>query len=103
MTAEAPLLGGCACGAARYALSAPPLFVHACWCKECRRLTGGAFAHNLLIEADRVRLTAGEIRDVPAPGASGMPQRIFRCTACASALWSLYGGREAIRFVRGGR
>jgi hypothetical protein len=39
--------GGCACGAARYRLTAAPLIVHACHCRDCQRLTGGAFALNM--------------------------------------------------------
>jgi hypothetical protein len=42
--------GGCACGAMRYRLTAAPLIVHACHCRDCQRLTGDAFALNTWIE-----------------------------------------------------
>jgi hypothetical protein len=29
------LEGGCACGSVRYRLTAPPLIVHACHCRDC--------------------------------------------------------------------
>jgi len=35
--------GGCACGAIRYELTADPMIVHACHCRDCQRITGGAF------------------------------------------------------------
>jgi hypothetical protein len=53
------LQGGCACGALRYQLMSAPMFVHCCHCSSCQRHTGSAFAINALIEAERVRVSAG--------------------------------------------
>ena len=98
-----PLEGGCACRAVRYRLRSGPLIVHACHCTECLRLTGGAFAVNALIESDRLETLSGEPRQVPVIGTSGKPQTIFRCPACAVALWSHYpGAGEKLAFVRVG-
>lgn len=98
-----PFEGGCACRAMRYRLLAAPLIVHACHCTECRRLSGGAFAVNALIETDRFEILSGEARPVPVTGASGKPQAIFRCPACATALWSHYPDAGArLAFVRVG-
>jgi hypothetical protein len=95
--------GGCACRAVRYRLRSAPLIVHACHCSECRRLTGAAFAVNALIETDRLEKLEGEPREVPVIGTSGKPQAIFRCPACAVALWSHYPGAGAkLAFVRVG-
>ena len=97
----APHTGGCACGAVRYRLASEPLFVHCCHCLNCQRQTGSAFVVNLLIEADRVELLAGEPRPVEVPRDDGSTQRIFRCPTCQVALFSEYG-RPEVRFVRGG-
>src|SRR6185437_14814709 len=59
--------GGCSCGAIRYRLASEPLVVHCCHCLNCQRQTGSAFVVNLLIEADRVELLAGEPQPVDAP------------------------------------
>jgi hypothetical protein len=93
--------GGCACGAVRYRLTSDPLFVHCCHCLNCQRQTGSAFVVNLLIEADRVELVAGEPQPVAVPRDDGSTQRIYRCPACQVAVFSEYGG-PALRFVRGG-
>jgi hypothetical protein len=93
--------GGCSCGAVRYRLTSEPLFVHCCHCLNCQRQTGTAFVINLLIEADRVELPAGEPQPVDVPRDDGSTQRIFRCPTCQVALFSNYG-RPEIRFVRGG-
>jgi len=96
-----PREGGCSCGAVRYRLTSDPLVVHCCHCLNCQRQTGSAFVINLLIEADRVELLAGEPAPVEVPRDDGTVQRIFRCPSCQVAVFSNYG-RPEIRFVRGG-
>ena len=93
--------GGCACGAVRYRLSSEPLFTHCCHCLNCQRQTGSAFVINLLIEADRMELLAGDPQLVNVPRDDGSTQRIYRCPTCQVALFSEYG-RPEVRFVRGG-
>jgi hypothetical protein len=96
-----PREGGCACGAVRYRLTSDPLFVHCCHCLNCQRQTGSAFVINLLIEADRVELLAGDPRPVDVPRDDGSQQRIYRCPDCQVAVFSEYG-RPEVRFVRAG-
>jgi hypothetical protein len=82
-------------------LASDPLFVHCCHCLNCQRQTGSAFVVNLLIEADRVELLAGDPQPVDVPRDDGSSQRIFRCPVCKVAIFSEYG-RPEVRFVRGG-
>jgi len=84
----------------RYRLTSEPMFVHCCHCRDCQQQTGGAFAVNALIETDRIELTQGRPAPVSLPTDSGRPHDVYRCEACATALWSDYGRRPAIRFVR---
>src|SRR6266705_6501029 len=93
--------GGCACGAVRYRLKSDPLFTHCCHCLSCQRQIGSAFVINLLIEADRVELLAGDPLPVDVPRDDGSKQTIFRCPTCQVAVFSQYG-RPEVRFVRGG-
>lgn len=93
--------GGCACGAVRYRLTAKPMFVHCCHCKDCQRQTGTAFVLNALIETSQVAAT-GDVAPSEMPTDSGRPHRVFRCPACGTAMWSEYGGLAALRFVRVG-
>jgi hypothetical protein len=98
-----PIDGGCSCGAVRYRMTSPPLFVHCCHCRWCQRETGGSFALNALIEADRVVLLEGEPEIVDTPSRSGKGQKISRCPRCRVAVWSNYAGAgDAVRFVRVG-
>jgi hypothetical protein len=96
------LEGGCACGEVRYRLTAAPMFVHCCHCLNCQKHTGSAFVINMLIEAARVEMLSGMPEPITMPLNGGSPNRIFRCPTCRVAVWSEYGNRTAIRFVRGG-
>lgn len=94
--------GGCACGAVRYRLESDPLIVHCCHCLDCQRQTGSAFVLNALIEGDRVTLLSGAPEPVAVPTDSGRPHDIYRCPRCQTAVWSDYGRRPWLRFVRVG-
>jgi hypothetical protein len=85
------LEGGCACGEIRYRLTAEPMIVHACHCRDCQRLTGSAFALNLWIERKFVEVGAGEpVAFRVPPGGSGQPHDVFACGTCSTHLWSKY-------------
>ena len=94
--------GGCACGAVRYRLLSAPMFVHCCHCRDCQRQTGSAFVINALIETDRIALLSGSPEAVAVPTDSGQPHDIYRCPRCRTAMWSDYGRRAKLRFVRAG-
>jgi hypothetical protein len=94
------LSGSCSCGAVAYRLTAPPMFVNCCHCLACQKETGGAFVINALIEASNVKVTKGKPRPVTMPTVSGSPHEIFRCPTCKVALWSDYGRRRVLLFVR---
>ena len=96
------LQGGCACGNVRYQLVSAPMFVNCCHCRDCQRQTGSAFVINAVIETDRITLLSGQPEPVPVPTESGRPHDIYRCASCHTALWSDYGRRPRLRFVRVG-
>jgi len=96
------LSGGCACGAVRYRLASGPMFVNCCHCLDCQRQTGGAFAINAIIETDRILLDKGRPGPVTLPTDSGRPHDVYRCEACQTALWSDYGRRKVMSFLRVG-
>jgi hypothetical protein len=79
-----------------------PMFVHCCHCRDCQRQTGSAFVLNALIETDRISVLSGHPEAVAVPTESGHPHDIHRCPDCRIALWSDYGRRPKLRFVRVG-
>jgi hypothetical protein len=96
------LEGGCSCGAVRYRLESAPMFVHCCHCRDCQRQTGSAFVINAIIETNNIELLSGSPEPVSVPTDSGRPHDIYRCPQCRVALWSDYGRRPGLRFVRVG-
>lgn len=96
----AHLKGGCFCGAIRYEMTEKPMFVHCCHCTDCQAQTGGAFAINAMIEASNVNLLKGKPKRVTMQTDSGRPHDIYRCAKCQTALWSDYGRRGWLLFLR---
>ena len=96
------LEGGCFCGKVRYRLTSAPMFVHCCHCRNCQAQTGSAFVLNALIETDRIEKLSGEPEFTTVESGSGHPHDIYRCPDCWTAVWSDYGRRPGLRFVRVG-
>lgn len=91
--------GGCACGGVRYRMTGAPMFVHACHCKRCQRLSGTAFGVNAPVETDRVAMLKGQ--PVPASYSSevGHSHTAVRCRECGVAVWThhpFFGPRIAL-------
>ena len=96
------LEGGCFCKSVRYRLASAPMFVHCCHCRNCQSQTGSAFVLNALIETDRIEVLSGEPEPTTVESGSGRPHDIYRCPECRTAVWSDYGRRAGVRFVRVG-
>src|SRR5215217_6718430 len=56
------LSGGCQCGAVRYVVTAEPLALYVCHCRECQKQSASAFGVSLVVPGTAFRLTAGEPR-----------------------------------------
>ena len=94
--------GGCFCGTVRYRLTSEPMFVHCCHCLNCQSQTGSAFVINALIETERIELLSGEPEVNALRSGGGGPHDVYRCPDCFGAVWSDYGRRPGMRFVRVG-
>ncbi|MEO1422007.1 MAG: GFA family protein [Pseudomonadota bacterium] len=94
------MTGGCACGAVRYRLDEPPLFVHACHCRHCQRESGAPFVINAMVGRRWIEI-AGEVPvAVAVPTASGSYHAIHRCPTCQTPLWSAYARRARMIYLR---
>ncbi len=97
------LSGGCACKAIRYTLTAPPLIVHACHCRDCQRLSGSAFVINIWIETQFVEASGAMPQAFKLAGGSGRPHEVSFCGSCGTYVWSRYRGAPGdALFVRAG-
>ncbi|WP_322988322.1 GFA family protein [Hoeflea sp.] len=96
------LSGGCGCGALRYRLKSKPMIVHCCHCKDCQRQTGSAFVVNAVIERDNIEIDQGNSVAFTMPTDSGTPHDLYRCEDCGTTVWSDYGRRKTMVFLRAG-
>jgi len=78
------------------------MFVHCCHCRNCQNQTGSAFVLNAIIETERIELLSGRPEIATVRSGSGKPHDIYRCPSCRTAVWSDYGRRPGLRFVRVG-
>jgi hypothetical protein len=94
------LEGACLCGRIRYAIDGAPRFMYQCHCSKCRAASGASFVTNLIVDADRFRITAGR----ESLGAFESSPRKFRyfCSGCGSPIYSQGEKTKHVVSVRSG-
>jgi len=86
MNTKIAFTGGCVCGAVRYEITAEPIMMLKCHCRDCQQITGGGFAAAVLVPAVSFRLTRGQLRYHFTPSIRrGKHKRGF-CPECGSRL-----------------
>ncbi len=78
--------GGCQCGRVRYRITAEPLLLVACHCKECQRQSGSAFGMSLLVQQAGF-VVEGELKMFERSSDSGRPLRCFFCPECGTRIY----------------
>src|SRR5437870_13765254 len=51
--------GGCACGAIRYEVTADPIVMFNCHCRDCQKTSGGAYTPVFYVPANGFKITTG--------------------------------------------
>ena len=74
-----PVEGGCICGAVRYRLSAAPLGVYNCHCKDCQRSAGSAFSASMIVAREAFTHLGGATHVYDKPADSGRTVRQHSC------------------------
>jgi hypothetical protein len=83
-----PVEGGCQCRTVRYRVTAPPLGVYACWCRDCQRASGTTHTLSMPIRREHVELISGELTAYDKAADSGRTVRMMACAACGTRLWN---------------
>lgn len=81
-----PLTGGCACGALRYDVNAPPLMVYNCHCGICQKTSASAFNISVTIREDSFRFTQGAPARYEWRSDAGSLRVGLFCGACGSRI-----------------
>ena len=95
--------GGCLCGSVRYVIDADPVAGRKllCYCEDCQRQTGSAFAAALAFSADRVTLT-GDLTTFTRPGGqTGEPMHRRFCRYCGSPMTIHKDGTGRVMIMAG--
>ncbi len=82
-----PTTGGCQCGAVRYELTAEPLHVSVCHCRECQKQSASAFGVSVVVPRKALRLTHGAPATWSRPTDSGRTLDCLFCPACGTRVW----------------
>ena len=90
------IVGGCMCGAVRYESTADAVMQASCYCRDCQRSTGSAFAPVLLVPKEAFKLTKGELKHYEVKGDSGNKVSRAFCANCGSPIMSLLSGMPFI-------
>ena len=79
--------GGCLCGAIRYRLAGPALFVSQCCCKDCQKATGTG--HTTIVGIHRSQLSIeGEPATYTNVGETGGKVTRHFCGTCGGRLYT---------------
>ena len=78
--------GGCACGAIRYEISAEPIFMVDCQCRDCQKRSGTGHSSYLTF-AKRAEMTiTGEAKEWRVAGDSGNEKIHSICPVCGTPV-----------------
>jgi hypothetical protein len=89
-------IGGCLCGAIRYAMAGPPTSSNICYCTQCQRQTGAPVPAFVSCRSEDLTITSGE------PTSYRSSERASRqfCAKCGSTLfWREDAGAEVDVFL----
>jgi hypothetical protein len=95
----APYTGGCQCGSVRYVLTAEPIRLVACHCKECQRQSGSAFGMSMLVKQDSLTVT-GPTKQFTRIADSGNANTGVFCRECGVRIHHIPGYVEGVRVLK---
>jgi len=94
------LSGACLCGRIQYEIEGQPRFMYQCHCGKCRAASGASFVTNIIVDAERFKITSGK-ETLSAYESSPGKFRHF-CAHCGSPIYSQGGKTKHIVSVRCG-
>lgn len=90
------------CKAVRYEVTAEPMAVMDCHCRDCQYASGGSHTTAVVLPAASFRVTQGTPVRYTSTGDSGKPVTRAFCGACGSPLFSEPPAERAMVVVKAG-
>ncbi len=94
-----PYTGRCACGQVTVTVTAEPVVVRQCWCRQCQQVAGGGATHNAMFPTDSLDLR-GETRLHSYVAASGSTLTQEFCPQCGTPVLAHSDARPQFRTLR---
>ena len=79
--------GGCQCGQIRYEITARPLTIYACHCKQCQKQSSSAFGMSMAVPKEAFQLIQGRPKQWTRKSDSGREVSCFFCGDCGTRLF----------------
>ncbi len=93
--------GGCLCKSVRYRITAEPLTMRLCWCRDCQYLAAGNATANVVFPIEAVTIT-GALSDFISVADSGNVMHRKFCPECGTPMFSQAEVRPHVIIVRAG-
>src|SRR5579862_474190 len=90
--------GRCLCGAVTFELTAEPLVVRVCWCRDCQHLAANGTV-NLLVPTEAL-VVSGTLSEHTKKAGSGNEVTRQFCPGCSTHLFARSSGFPQLRVVR---
>jgi hypothetical protein len=87
---SAAYTGGCACGAIRYEISAEPMAMIDCQCRDCQRMSGTGHGSYLTFPSREAVTLEGEAKHTDGVADSGNVKTHAFCPGCGSPVYLTY-------------
>jgi hypothetical protein len=92
--------GSCLCGDIRYRLTAEPVAVRICWCRDCQRISSNGTV-NAVVPSAAIEISGSPSEYLRTAQSGNQVRRRF-CGRCGSHLFSDSTGRPNLTVVRAG-
>ena len=79
--------GGCQCGQIRYEITAQPLTIYVCHCKECQKQSSSAFGMSMPVSREAFKVIQGQPKQWTRKSDSGREVSCFFCGDCGTRLF----------------
>lgn len=91
--------GRCACSAVSLAVTAQPIAVRQCWCRQCQQIAAGGPTLNAIFPAEAVEFS-GYLASASWQSASGNTLTFWFCPKCGTQAYAQSSARPHLKTVR---
>ena len=95
-------IGGCACGAVRYATNSDPVFQNHCQCRDCQTRSGTGHGSYLTFAQRAEMKITGEAKTWHVAGDSGNDKIHAFCPACGTPIYLTFAAMPDLIAVHAG-